>query len=372
MKTKISSTKKILISSVALIAALGIAASSTFAWFASNSSVTVSGFESQVVSGSDSLTMAVVAHDSEDTQAAYTALTYSSTVTDEQIKKAILGENDAANPIYLAALTPKDTKTQDGTAVYDGTAFETEGRTEVTTPNSTTLAEGSYVSFKVVFRNRNMVDGSVERYIALSSDSKIDRSETGKSIPLPENQYTTINTNIESNSTYYGSALATSGTDASRRLTAYAADAVRVSFVTNATSGKNQTTTTGKVWSPYERYATGGNADGGTEQTAARGYYLNNLASDYRKDTLGTSTAFKQKAYTSSVLAGGSSTSEAHKRISNNLAAFENGDTYTYTSVIVNVWIEGTDGDCFDAILEDEFKLTLKFSVEMVSDVTIL
>lgn len=365
MKTKISSTKKILISSVALIAALGVAAGSTFAWFASNSTVTVSGFESNVASGSDSLTMAVTAYDYTDTQAAYNALTYSSTVTNEQIKKAILGQSaTAASPIYLAALTAKDTRTGVGNPIYDGTAFETEAKTQVTTPNSSTLTEGSYVSFKVVFRNRNVVGENTARYIALSSDSKIERSTNGKDIPLPTNKYPTIDDNVAGEATYYGSELKTEGTEAERRLTAYAADAVRVSFVTN-TEGVNS----GKVWSPYERYATGGNTTTElTAQTNARGYYLNNLASDYRKDTLGTASPVTQKAYTSSVITAANA-SDNDKRISKNLEAFANGDTYTYTSVVVNIWIEGTDGDCFDAILQDDFKLTLKFSVEMVNAV---
>lgn len=366
MKTKISSTKKILISSVALIAALGVAAGSTFAWFASNSTVTVSGFESNVVSGSDSLTMAVTAYNSDDTQAAYNALTYSSTVTNEQIKKAILGVSATANsPIYLAALTAKDTQTNQGYAIYDGTAFETEAGNQVTTPNSITLTEGSYVSFKVVFRNRNVVSENTARYIALSSDSTIDRSDNGKDIPLPTNQYTTIDGNITaSGATYYGSELKTAGEAADRRLTAYAADAVRVSFVTS-TAGVNS----GKVWSPYERYATGGNTTTElTAQTNARGYYLNNLANDYRNDTLGTASEVTQKAYTSSVITAANASDDV-KRISKNLEAFNSDDTYTYTSVVVNIWIEGTDGDCFDAILQDDFKLTLKFSVEMVNAV---
>lgn len=368
MKTKISSTKKILISSVALIAALGVAAGSTFAWFASNSTVTVSGFESNVVSGSDSLTMAVTAYDSDDTQEAYNALTYSSTVTNEQIKKAILGGSaTAASPIYLAALTAKNTQTGEATPdIYDGTAFETEAGNQVTDPNSTTLTEGSYVSFKVVFRNRNVVSENTARYIALSSDSTIDRSDNGKSIPLPTNQYTTIDGNITaSGATYYGSELKTAGAAADRRLTAYAADAVRVSFVTSTEAGNS-----GKVWSPYERYATGGNTDdpSQTAQTNARGYYLNNLANDYRNDTLGTASEVTQKAYTSSVITAANASDDV-KRISKNLEAFNSDDTYTYTSVVVNIWIEGTDGDCFDAILQDDFKLTLKFSVEMVNAV---
>lgn len=368
MKTKISSTKKILISSVALIAALGVAAGSTFAWFASNSTVTVSGFESNVVSGSDSLTMAVTAYNSDDTQEAYNALTYSSTVTNEQIKKAILGQGATANsPIYLAALTAKNTQTGEAAPdIYDGTVFETEAGNQVTDPNSTTLTEGSYVSFKVVFRNRNVVSGDTARYIALSSDSTIDRSDNGKDIPLPTNQYTTIDGNITaSGATYYGSELKTAGEAAERRLTAYAADAVRVSFVTN-TAGVNS----GKVWSPYERYVTGGNTTAElTVQANARGYYLNNLASDYRIDTLGTASLVTQKAYTSSVITAADASDDV-KRISKNLEAFNSDDTYTYTSVVVNIWIEGTDGDCFDAILQDDFKLTLKFSVEMVNNVT--
>lgn len=341
MKTKISSTKKLIGASVALLASIGIAASSTFAWFTTSQSVTVDEFSAQVVAGSDSLTMAVVksgdAFSTVQEQAtAINGATFSGKLDSAAITKIV------GNDVKLTAAT-----TTDGTSFADKT-------TGAVNANQTT---GGYISFRLIFRNRTQT--GMTSTLHLDDGSKIDASSTGKTVPYSAAQFATIEENKKSSSTYYGSVLGISE-GIPQTLKAYAAHAARVTFV--------DTTNAAKIWAPNERNADGGNDNAEAEQTATMaGYYLNNLANDYMNDYFGTEENVTQASLSNTVVAAG--TYDSKNQVGAGFAAVTGAPAdYVYTSVLVNIWIEGTDGDCFDAILEDTFTTTMKFTVKTTAN----
>lgn len=334
MKTKISSTKKLIGASVALLASIGIAASSTFAWFTTSQTVTVDEFSAQVVAGSDSLTMAVVSSDTTFTNAsdqatAINAAKFSGTL-----------DNDA-----IAAVITSGAKLTAATTT-DGTSFTDKGGVAVNA-NQTT---GGYISFRLIFRNRTQT--GTTSTLHLDDGSKIDASETGKTVPYSAAQFATIASHLSDN--HYGINPIIAGGGNDQTLKAYAAHAARVTFV--------DTTNAAKIWAPNERDADGGNDGVTAQQTTAEGYYLNNLAKDYMNDYFGTNENVTQASLANTVVA--SDTRDTANQVGAGFAAVTGAPAdYVYTSVLVNIWIEGTDGDCFDAILEDTFTTTMKFTV---------
>lgn len=340
MKTKISSTKKLIGASVALLASIGIAASSTFAWFTTSQTVTVDEFSAQVVAGSDSLTMAVVSSDTAFTNAsdqatAINAAKFSGTL-----------DNDA-----IAAVITSGAKLTAATTT-DGTSFADKGGVAVNA-NQTT---GGYISFRLIFRNRTQT--GTTSTLHLDDGSKIDASAEGKTVPYSASQFSTIEANKEND--YYGTNPDILGGGNDQTLKAYAAHAARVTFV--------DATNAAKIWAPNERNADGGNDNAEAEQTATMaGYYLNNLANDYMNDYFGTTGGLDQASLSNTVVA--SDTYNADNQVGAGFAAVTGAPAdYVYTSVLVNIWIEGTDGDCFDAILEDTFTTTMKFTVNTTAN----
>lgn len=336
MKTKISSTKKLIGASVALLASIGIAASSTFAWFTTSQSVTVDAFSAQVVAGSDSLSMAVVASgtafsNDTDQAAAINGVRFSNELNSAAIT-AVVGSN-----VRLTAAT-----------TTNGTAFADKEGVEVTANQAT----GGYIAFRLIFRNRAQT--GMTSTLHLDAGSEIAASSTGKTVPYSASQFTTIANRAEG---FYGTNLIIEGQSNSQTLKAYAAHAARVTFVGP----------TAKVWAPNERNIDGGNDDNSAEQTTKKGYYLNNLANDYMNDYFGISGNLEQTGLTHTVVA--SSTYTAASQVGADFATVVGAPTdYVYTSVLVNIWIEGTDGDCFDAILEDTFTTTMKFTVNTTAN----
>ena len=146
------------------------------------------------------------------------------------------------------------------------------------------------------------------------------------------------------------------------------------------------------IWCPNEYYYDGSEFNGTDVTTKAKtgktvGFYKNNFAADYVEAVsrmkawndaeeeaykgvkLTGFTHTEQKAYS-----GVKPASEEDKTLLATLtsASTINGviDGYglsgdlKYAVVDVTVWIEGTDGDCFDAILGDMMAITLAFKGE--------
>lgn len=332
MKTKISSTKKLIGASVALLASIGIAASSTFAWFTTSQLVTVEKFSAQVVAGSDSLSMAVVGSG--------TAFS-----TDTEKAAAINGAkfSGTLDSAAIAAVITTGAKLTAATTT-NGTSFTDKNGDDVTANQKT----GGYIAFRLIFRNRAQAD--MTSTLHLDAGSEIAASATGKTVPYSASQFSTIEANKENK--HYGTDPIIEGTPLT--LKAYAAHAARVTFV--------GTTNTAKVWAPNERNADGGNDDNSAEQATKKGYYLNNLANDYMNGYFGITGTLAQEDLTNTVVAADKYT--AANQVGEAFAGVTDAPLdYVYTSVLVNIWIEGTDGDCFDAILEDTFTTTMKFTV---------
>lgn len=334
MKTKISSTKKLIGASVALLASIGIAASSTFAWFTTSQSVTVDQFSAKVVAGTDSLTMAVVAPDATVDATTINGATFSSTLSSSTISTIVGTE------VKLTAATTSD-----------GKAFTDKANGTV----SANQTAGGYISFKLIFRNRAQTGMTSTLHL---DESSIDASADGKTVPYNATQFSTINDHASDS--YYGTNPVIDGTAPSQTLKAFAAHAARVTFVDSADVVK--------IWAPNERDADGGNDGGSDAQTTASGYYLQNLANDYMNGYFGTTETLSQASLANSVVAS-STIGDANKVGADFTTVASAAADYVYTSLLVNIWIEGTDGDCFDAILEDAFTTTMKFTVKTAATV---
>jgi hypothetical protein len=147
------------------------------------------------------------------------------------------------------------------------------------------------------------------------------------------------------------------------KVVARAANASRISFVTGTD------TKSSKVWSPNEHNASGVEETSATETTNGKGFWKNNLAAVYYNYMYGSSETIKQVEYKSNVAALSSSDTSAAKAANTILtlstAVKDSTDTsktlYYQDSVTINIWLEGTDGDCFDSIFDDAISVALKF-----------
>ena len=130
--------------------------------------------------------------------------------------------------------------------------------------------------------------------------------------------------------------------DAGTDLETTAANAVRVAFFQpTVTDDKNFTTamTLGSslgVWNP--------NSD--------KGFFNGNLASDYEKHLNSSAKEYTETSYS------------ATKEIGQTIVTLSEvqDDGYAYAYLGVRIWLEGTDGDCFNYVLNDKIKIDLIFN----------
>jgi len=235
------------------------------------------------------------------------------------------------------------------------------------TATAKSKATGSYLTFDLVFRT------DVATNLVLTQNSKVEAPTGDNSSKiyawekLDKNKYGTHD-DIAKDSA----------------IGARAANAVRVAFANvhapSGTDGKN------KYWAPNEYYVNGAasgdiadtvtnkpkvNSSTGLEisSTAAgsdknyfAGYYKGNLAGDFNK-YVGVYTNYvdKQVAFDK----GLSLISDTSTEISNDsdsvIGTFSSSDGAKYMIMTVYIWIEGTDGDCFDDVLGDAFSCFMEF-----------
>jgi hypothetical protein len=337
-------TKKILFSSAALVASLGVAVGSTYAWFVSNNTASVDSIQLGVGAESQNLLVAIKTNNVSDSN-------YKSTLTGDDFD----GLFDSTE---LSAVTYKDGK--------------------YVNSNGAEVATTTYAQFTLLFRD------TAESYLCLRNGSSVQSvTESDDDTDVAKNYVAnTLDSTVDFASTY-GQALTSSNT-----IVARAANAARVSFKVNSgTFVQNSTSTTisdsTKIWSPNEVNVTG--ADTNVDSTnisntseRGKGNWKGNLSADYNKVMKGLKEApYKCEGYSNYIDAlksnSGSETSTTYQYDATSaiVKLVENTNTgYYEAEVTITVWLEGNDGDCLDSIFNDKIKVNLQFVAINAKDVT--
>lgn len=336
-------TKKILGASAALVMAVGVATGSTFAWFTSNNTVKVDQIEMGVVSQTDNLL--VLATDTANTTYANNA--FKTQLTNDDILNA-LGVTETMTMDKLIAL---DALTSGagyaGGISTNGTVLKnSKGGTESYNKDQ----EGNkFAEYKLVFRS-TVPSLNILLYGGATDDNLSVVTPQGDDV-ANNVAYAWDNSITEAN---YGAAV---GEGAA--IIARAANAARVAFI----SGEN-----GKVWAPNETLTNGGQTTTAESAGNGKGFWKGNLASDYNKHMGVTTTDVTAVTNTGVVtpLTVAAPTSYDSTTMSDNLvvtlgATKVGGTEYYQAEVTVRIWLEGTDGDCFDAILSDSLNVQMSF-----------
>ena len=297
---------------IGAIASLAVAASltvgTTFAWFSSQSSVSTENIEMNVTSGSDTLQVAVLAKD---------------------------GVESDVNFKYV--LSADEVKTAMGAVTYTALTSADDGKT--ITEKGGAAATGGYAEFKFVFRT-TMENAK----LILSDTAAVTASTTTNMITWQEWEQD------EYKNKDYGTTI-TAGA-----INTKAAYASRIAFLEG---------TNAKVWAPYEELGTG--ADATNTKDAPAGYSKENLASDYNisKGVAGATAVTAQPITNRVYRAKDAATNDAVNVVAE-FPTTKTGDFYQLT-VTVKIWLEGTDGDCLDAILKDTFGVAFGFRAAKIS-----
>lgn len=277
------------------------------------------------------------------------------------------------------------------TSSYTGTSSTNETTTTVLAANSKGFtadksSNNSYVAFDLIFRTK-----TASQNIVLTTGSEVTATGSAPGNGVygwsTTTQYIAQKTDNDATTT-------TSGITSTDLINARAAYASRVAFVKSNTDVVSKSTADGntpasmtaasKVWSPNEGLIGGGGVTVNTTSTTLtgnqKGYWVNNLASDYndRQDNeIGVVTS--AVSYGDSTTSGANSESDSNTVIkpttqdlsnyssTNNYESYvgsfgtTDNDGYYYFRMTVYVWIEGTDGDCFDSIFTDTMSVTMKF-----------
>lgn len=339
-------TKKLIAAAVSLVAAASLTVGSTFAWFSYQSSVELGEVKFSVDSSDENLQVAVVAYDeSNPVTPDESAFSYSLSVND--IKDKINGGKAIAyQPLTVSGVGA------------DNSVAEANPITLVNEEKAVALtSSGSYAVFDLVFRYApaKISEGMDMPSLVLNSGSQITADDIGA---------TTSDTTFawdNFDATDYGVEL-----DKDDPINARARDAARVAFVLDDGSGGYKN----KVWAPSEKL------DVATSLTSdrARGFYLHNLASDYKikqKDSV-TLSASPAPTYASRVYAGPVNPTSVNDFLCSSIAKFPdlNGKSYSELRLTVKVWLEGNDGDCIESFKNDSFAFLLKFRTDTIKSAT--
>ncbi len=315
-------TKKLIGAAVALVAAASLTVGSTFAWFSARDNATIDAAKFTVDSQANALQIAIQAA-SATVDPAESAYKY--TISSTDIQTAV--NNGAPDPVKYSALTSDD----------DGITLTKKG-------SATNVTEG-YATFKLYMRT-NIEDA----YLVLDNTSEIAAVDP-KPAAVP-----VIKSPIAIAQNAYGlhNAIAVDGEIKDVR----AANAARIAFINGGDS---------VVWAPHETLDNTISNIGDKTNDAPAGYYENNLAYDYNKAMDSTTDPVTVATYTHRVYAAkdpANASDPVKYYAENKIAQFGNtkaGDGYYHLTLTVKIWLEGTDGDCFDAILNDEFLYNLSF-----------
>jgi len=140
----------------------------------------------------------------------------------------------------------------------------------------------------------------------------------------------------------------------------YAADALRVSFVETrvepevlgTTDARNQNELVQTIYDPSENEARGfGKSYGALAYWNAKHYYDKLSIPEEIPNTITSLTKIQ-----------GDIPTDNNSRVVSLQKANKDGDKQYYVGkAIINIWLEGWDADCFNAILQDKIKIQLRF-----------
>ena len=296
-------TKKLLVSTFVLVIAIALATSTTFAWFAMNTTPEVREFDVQITSG-DNLLIAVtqrgVAAPSQTAFKSYIA-------TDE-----ITGTGGAGQFFPLTA---------DGTTAIAGassltTATSTNGQAFSKLDGVLLTGEGAYFAFDVHFI------GSKAFNIQLNEGTQVTSAQTGtNNFPA-----------------YYWPGNTHDGT-AGEAIVAAASNAVRIAFVEdfNAESPSEEV----NIYEPNSNAVEGfGNYGGNSTDNLAIAYYNYMMQTNISEDDENQDT---------------------FDNFTTTLLTLEDDEgVYTGTFTVV-MWLEGWDADAFDSVKAQTISTILNF-----------
>lgn len=304
-------SKKLIGASAALIAALAVSVGSTYAWFTNQDNVTVSGIEASVTTGDSNLEVVQVENGSGTEGINGTTYTY-------LLTSVVLEPS-----IELKALTTPTANVTDKGGI--GLIDSAKSPANTTNPKD-------YIEFFLRFR---------------SNDQLTVKLNEGVSVTTTTNNHQTTGIQAWDDSIIadtYGAAV-TKGSV----IDAVAANATRVAFLNGATTESHG------VWEPNEAL------DEDNTGSVGKGFWKGNLAKDYEThfNTAG-SKDYTEREYTRIYPKGTEKTLPA--ATNNDIVELEDGsDGYYYATVCIRIWIEGTDGDCFNNILSDNISISLGF-----------
>lgn len=361
------SSKKILGASAALGLAVALSAGSTFAWFtAGKSDVKVDSFDISATAQSDALDLKVALKATESGTLVSGDFGYSVADLQSYVNNNTLVKDTGLKPLTLGKK-----------ATYDSADNDLYGEISTTAQK----ADKGYLTFTLVFGS------DVQQKIYLLDTSSVAPSATKADCPNPitikgADGYTSLVDQVAA--ALYGGVQETEGVagdyevaSGEVKLKARAANAARVMFKQNTTVG---------VWSPNEYFYSGKTAatTDTQENMKAKGFYLGNLAADYNYiftevcNAAGDAAQLgeiefptdyvsaSQKDYGTVAVKPGeaNNTPIATMVDASTLSGVWGGSAapFNYAALVdITIWLEGTDGDCFDTILADAMSVVLNF-----------
>lgn len=342
---KLKNTRKMLVAASALVVAVAVSAGATYAWFTQNSESTISGIDATVKAAGDTNIMVAVGHD-------VSKITF----------KTDLDSSDLSD--YLT--TSLDAVTNTNTTKTDAPSFYKESGNGTYSVSETTATEGTdYIKIPITVRTDEAANVILE-----DGDDTYVKAGTGGTTS------TTVTEWRSSDITAYN---ATGTYELGSLYTAYAYNAVRVGFTTGSgtvSDNKMPTESDFEVWSPNEAMYGGQEVQADTPSSAtvdrsdiktddATNYWANNLARDYYSSIYGT-TSYDVADYSSNYVAP-DSTTDGDNVIATTATGAVSNSTACYQFLYIYIWLEGTDGDCFNNILGQGISVSFSLTAEQVS-----
>jgi len=346
---------KFIITFVALIISLAVATGTTFAWFTTNRDVSVDYFEVNASTGSANLSVA--ANAAGEYSRSKVAFTRAVDLSRTPIRNDAMPDKteylDFVGDIRLDALTLSDAG--GSLAFYDA--------------NNNVVTYNDYSPESQGKVNDDGLGKDYHRFIQFTLHFKGDRAMgvflSSSSISDVETDLRKVTAAKEAPADFYGDHDAIHVGD---KIPAKASNAARVAFIPVDMSDEENpqiatSLTDVKVWCPNEAKYGGGEISSDEQAqrsgTALKGYYKNNLARDYYNAITGANKTYAAKEYPHLINLEEALTAEIS---ADNAKIVELNASNDYTATfVVRVWLEGTDGDCFDTILRDKLSVALHF-----------
>lgn len=334
-------SKKLIGASVALVAALAVSVGTTYAWFTTNEKVTVSNIEATVTTGDANLEVALVTPvytQTEITGWDLGSFTYNLNLKEEIAKKDYY-KNLFAN-MELTALTDKG---------VDGKSATTNG-VNLTDRNKAKATDGSYITFYLAFRSP--AEEAIKLVLDTSSSVVSAGNEDAQNIKAWDN---------------FGTKYSEESIGVGDDLAARAQNAMRLAVISY---------TDAKFSEEGALSMKAGNSVGVWEPNANSGFSKGNLAHDYELNKLGAEEDYDDYD---------DSKSDKYQKAVADLAELYTAPSYTaitagtttvatltdigvsgyyYSFVRINIWVEGTDGECFNNIFGDDIVISLSFAID--------